>query len=1151
MTARLTRRILLVAVIATLAAVPASAAAAPAWDIQSAWAPTNLAPGGNGFFYVGATNRGDTAAAPITMTTELPEGVTATSATARADDTSLTWACAGTGTDTVTCSSSTGSVSGTNANAVGMTIAVAIAPGATLGTFPTSATIVGGGETASTEDVVTISDTPAGFGLRSLELPLLRQDGTPASQAGEHPYSFTTKLEFNRTLDNDDAAKPDEQVREVHADLPPGFVGDPTVVPRCEFQELIEGPPVFSCPDSTQVGIVEIQASDVTEGAPVRLPVYNIVPPPDLPALFAFNTSIGPTVTMEPELRSDGDYGITVSSRGINQLIDIGGVTVTFWGVPADPSHDADRGTHPDQPHGQGFACLNTTDPTCANPAGTPRAPFLTNPTDCSRESLRTDIRLRSWEDSTDSGFFDNPAMTGCEDLPFDPSIRVQPTSTRADSPTGLDVEVRIPQNENPDGLASAHLDKAVVTLPEGMTVNPSSADGLKACSPAEVGLDSRAAATCPEASKIGSVEIDTPLLDQPLTGSVFVAKQNDNPFNSLLAIYIVAKGPGFIVKLPGHVDPDPVTGRLTTTFSDNPQLPFTSFRVRFKAGPRAPLANPPTCGMKVVESALTPYSAYPEHPAARVADPAKIAHPSDTFNIDCPGITGFAPDVAAGTTNPKAGAFSPFVLRINRDDGEQYMRGVTLEMPTGLIASVRGIPLCPDAQANAGTCDAASKVGTTIVGAGAGSQPFFTAPEHGSVYLTEGYKGAPFGLSVVARAIAGPYDLGTVVVRQAIHVDRTDAHVTVVSDPVPIILEGIPLRIRSINVDINRPGFMINPTSCAEKQIKATLTSTDGTVHVGSDRFQAADCASLPLKPKLRMRLTGRRQTTDGKHPGLRAVLTQGAGQANLRSAMVKLPLSLALDPFNAQSDDLCEFEAGQRVDCPPSSIVGQAVAHTPVLNRPLVGPVHFVKNVRIDPDTGRTIRTLPTLLIPLRGEVALDLRATTTVIDDKLVSTFPTIPDAPVSRFELNLKGGAKGILVAVQNICRRPRGQIADAELDGHNGKRADQAVRMRTPCAKKKKKRKAALRVSKATWQANRVTVSGRINRMAKRSVRVTVRCGRPGVTRSAKPNRRGLWRTTLSTGGRCTDTRMARVVARYAGDSRVARSRAGRSIRVLR
>ena len=614
MGSKLTRRILLATVIAMFAAAPASASAAPVWELRPAWAPTNLPPGGTGVVLVGASNRGDAATGLVTVTTDLPQGVTATSVTARGGSPVSGWVCAGVGTQTVTCSRSTGSVPGGAAgnNTVGVTIGVAIAPdpGAS-GTFPMSATVVGGGATATADEDVTISDIPAGFGLRSLELPLLRQDGTPADQAGEHPYSFTTELNLNRTLNNDGTAMPDEQVREVHADLPPGFVGDPTVVPRCEFEQLVGGIPVFGCPDSTQVGIVEIEPSDTSTGI-TRFPVYNIEPPPDLPALFAFNTSIGPTVTMEPELRSDGDYGITVSSRGINQLIDIGGVRVTFWGIPADPSHDVDRGTHPGQPRGQGAPCLLTSDPTCANPAGTERRPFLTNPTDCSRESLRTDIRLRSWEDSTDSGFFDNSAMTGCENLPFEPSIRIQPTSTQADSPTGLDVEVRIPQNENPDGLASAHLEKAVVTLPEGMTVNPSSADGLKACSPAEVGLDSRADASCPEESKIGSVEVDTPLLDQPLKGSVFVAKQNDNPFNSLLAIYIVAKGPGFIVKLPGHVDPDPVTGRLTTTFDNNPQLPFTSFRLRFKAGPRAPLANPPTCGLKVVESSLTPYPPTP-----------------------------------------------------------------------------------------------------------------------------------------------------------------------------------------------------------------------------------------------------------------------------------------------------------------------------------------------------------------------------------------------------------------------------------------------------------------------------------------------------------------------------------------------------------
>lgn len=973
----------------------------------------------------------------------------------------------------------------------------------------------------------------------SFDGEVLRQNGDPADQAGEHPWAASTTFRMNTTV-IDTRARPDEDLRNVSVDLPPGFVGNPTATPQCETARLLAE---FLCPDSTQVGFIDIVDSS---GVFEHIAIYNMVPPPGTPAAFAFFIPAGPVVTLTGELRSDGDYGITVKTSNISQILDLHGSDVTFWGVPADPSHDSERGNL------QLGLCGDGTSPYGDCPSQAAPVPFLSNPTDCSTGPVRVFIRAESWLGSSDSDFFDThlpgdrtalTGPTGCENLDFDPTISVHPTSTQPDSPTGLDVELSVPQNQDPNGLASAHLEKAVVTLPEGMTVNPSSADGLAACSPAQIGLDNRADPTCPQASKIGSLEIDTPLLEETMDGSVYVAKQTDNPFRSLLAIYLVAKGPGVIVKLAGRVDPDPVTGRLTTTFDNNPALPFNTLNVSFKGGPRAPLANPPTCGMKVVETSLTPYSAYPEPPAARVADPAKIAHPSDTFTIDCPGVSGFSPRFEAGTANPTAGAFSPFALRINRSDGQQYINGLTLEMPPGLIANLRGIPLCPNAQANAGTCDAASKIGTAIAGAGAG-QPFFTAPEHGSVYLTEGYKGAPFGLASVVRAIAGPYDLGTVVVRQAIHVDRTDAHITVVSDPLPTILEGIPLRLRSINVDINRPNFMINPTSCGEKQIKATMFSTEGSVHHAVQRLQVGDCGALPLRPKFRMRLTGpRRQMQEGGHPGLRTVLTQGFGQANMKVVAAKLPLSLALDPENAQSDALCEFEAGQRVDCPASSIIGSAVAHTPVLNRPLTGPVYFVKNVRIHPRTGRTIRTLPTLLIPLRGEVAIDVRANSDVIDQKLVSTFHTVPDAPVSRFELNLNGGPKGILVATRNICPRPRSHVTDMEIDGQNGKRADQAVRMRTPCAKKKK---AALRVRKASWEGRRLTVAGRIAKAATKRVKVTATCGSTTLSTLVKP-RRGSWQTTFSLGSRCADARIARVAARYPGGPRAKRATVARRV----
>ena len=708
-------------------------------------------------------------------------------------------------------------------------------------------------------------------------------------------------------------------------------------------------------------------------------------------------------------------------------------------------------------------------------PAHLPRKAFLTLPTSCTPPGVgvETKLHVESWDpasapadasfishlppgyqgelDSDPSTWGPPQGPTGCDELPFDPSFSAQPDSSLADSPTGLRVNLGFPQDglDDPEGLATAHLREARVTLPEGMTINPSGAGGLAACTDAQVGFDSVSPVQCPDASKIATVTATTPVLEEQLSGAVYVGSQlSDDPQSGdMFRIILVLQNAerGIFVKLLGKVRADAQTGRLETTFAGNPQLPVSAISLHFKDGPRAPLAMPPDCGTKTVNASMSSWA-------------GQLVQRSDSFDIACtPDLGVFAPSFHAGTTNPTGGAFSPFAVRISRPDRQQYMSGLTIEMPPGLIGKLKDVAQCPDAQAADGTCGIESRVGTATVGAGPGTNPFFI---DGSVSLTGPYKGAPFGLSTAVRVIAGPFDLGMVVVRQAIFVDPIDAHITVVSDPLPTIVKGVPVRLRSIAVDVNRPGFTLNPTSCGPKQIKATMVSTTGAVHHATQHFQVGDCQALPFRPKLAMRLTGRGQTTDGKHPGLRTVLTQAPGQANLRAASVRLPLSLALDPENAQSDDLCEFEAGKRVDCPPSSIVGHAVAHTPVLNRPLEGPVYFVKNVRIHPRTGRLIRTLPTLLIPLRGEVAIDLRATTDVKRNKLVSTFPTVPDAPVSRFELTLKGGKRGILVAVRNICRRPRGQIADMEFDAQNGKRADRGVRMKTPCAKKKQARQQA-------------------------------------------------------------------------------------------
>jgi hypothetical protein len=606
-------------------------------------------------------------------------------------------------------------------------------------------------------------------------------------------------------------------------------------------------------------------------------------------------------------------------------------------------------------------------------------------------------------------------------------------------------VNLGFPQEglDDPEGLATAHLRNAQVTLPEGMTINPSAADGLQACSDAQVGFNSVSPVNCPEASKIATVMASTPVLEEQLTGNVYVGSQlSDDPesgdmFRIVLALQNVERG--IFVKLLGKVRADRNTGRLVTTFEGNPQLPVSAIALHFKDGPRAPLAMPLDCGTKTVDASLSSWAGH-------------LVQRSHSFTMPCTSDLGlFSPSFQAGTVNTTAGAFSPFAVRINRPDRQQYMSGLTIEMPPGLIGKLKGIPLCPDGQANAGTCGIGSRIGTATVGAGPGSNPFFI---DGSVSLTGPYKGAPFGLSTAVRVIAGPFDLGMVVVRQAIFVDPVDAHITVVSDPLPTIVKGVPVRLRSINVDVNRPGFTLNPTSCGPKQIKATMVSVTGAIHQATQRFQVGDCQALKLRPRLRMRLTGRKQLRDKGHPGVRAVLRQGPGQANLKKVRVKLPLSLALDPNRAQSDDLCEFEAGQRVDCPRRSIIGRARAFTPVLNRPLTGPVYFVKNVRVHPRTGNLIRTLPTLLIPLKGEVDIHLRAQSDTQRGKLVNTFSSVPDAPVSRFELVLRGGRRGILIVNGNPCRRNR--IADVQMDGQNGKRADRGVKIRMPCGKKRKR-----------------------------------------------------------------------------------------------
>ena len=875
----------------------------------------------------------------------------------------------------------------------------------------------------------------------------INADGSADTQAGSHPFESTTSFTFSTDANN----VPTENMKDVAVELPAGFIGDPNTTTKCTDAELDAN----QCPGSSQIGTLDLQATVSLFGP--NIPVYNMVPPAGVAAQFGANLLLLDAF-IDVSVRTGGDYGLTAGLSNTSTLLPLYGSSLTLWGVPADPAHDAQR------------VCPGGVSP-CS--AGVAEKPFLTMPTQCSGP-LTYNLVADSWQGgSTTSSFTTtdsagNPVgINGCGVLSFKPSITVGLGTTSADSPTSVAVDVHVPQApDDPGSLATPDLKNASVTLPPDIALSPSAADGLQACTEAEFGLNNASEPTCPDASKIGTAEIDSPISADPLTGGIYLAQQNANPFGSTFAIYVATEADGVLIKLAAKITANPATGQLTTTFSNNPQLPFTDFKLDFFGGPRAALDTGESCGTFNVSSDIQPWSSPGSGPDSTPTTPVSI-----TSNC----VDPFSPTFTAGSENTQAGAFAPFALSFTRSDSDQDFSGLTVTLPPGVSAKLAGVPLCSDAQiahaqGNSGaaeladpSCPADSQVGTAETGAGPGSDPVFL---QGKVYLTGPYKGAPYGLVVIVPAVAGPLDLGTVVVREQLNVDPTDAHVTVVSDPFPTILDGVPLRIKRVDVVLNRPDFTVNPTSCDPMQITGTLTSTLGAVASDSSRLQVGGCSSLGFSPKLKIGLTGKGKTRSGDHPTLTANLTQGGGQANIALAKVTLPRSLALDPNNSKvvcSYPVAQAVHGGAVGCPANTIVGTASATTPLLSQPLTGNVYLVQGIRFNAQ-GQQIRTLPSLLIPLRGQFALDLRASTSVNGrSALVTTFSTVPDVPVSAFKLTITGGHKGLLVITgrgKSICTST--QKSTATLDGHSGKQENLSIKMATPCRpthhKKKHKKK---------------------------------------------------------------------------------------------
>jgi hypothetical protein len=1019
-------------VVVMMLASAASAQAAPVWTITST-ANTTASAGGSLDYFIVAMNVGDPTdgATPYTMTINLPTGISGVSINPLNSD----WVCSDpSGASTVTCTNSDEFDPG-DGGAGAMILTTSVAAGA-AGTLVASASIAGGGaaDPASTVDPTRISDVPAGFGVDAFDAQATDVVGQPSTQAGGHPYAYATQLDFNAVTDPIfGPVWPAEPTKDIIVDLPVGFVGNPTTVAECTLAQLstyVGG--ALQCPAEAQVGVATVTASrGDAAGIPFRfsgIPIYNMVSPPDASARFAMNV-VGSVVTLDVSVRSQSDYGLTVNFRDVSEGLGIVKTSLTFWGTPADPTHDAQR------------YCARSTVPGCSSHSSL--KPFLRNPTACAPTGvgLPETVHVDSWfhpGDFKDATFFNHvlpgyplppdqfgspQGPTGCEEVPFAASVAAAPTERRAGAPTGFTFDVKASQTDDPNtGISPSDLKKAVVTLPEGVSISASAADGLAGCTSSQIGLHSTAAPTCPDASKVGNVTIETPLLNDPVTGSVYLATPHDNPFNSLIALYIVAKGPGVILKLPGKVDLDAATGQLTATFDNNPQIPFTDLRLTFSGGSRAQLMNPRSCGTYTTHSVMTSWS------GRTVSSDSSFVLDLDAEGKTC-AFAGFAPTLAAGTTNPIASGFSPFTLRLQRTDDDGEFRSLSsLSLPPGLLADVGSVSVrCTEAQADAHACPAESHIGTVNVGAGAGPDPIYVP---GDVYLMGGFssgafRGDPFGLAVVVHATAGPFDLGYVVVKAGIQV-HDDGSITTQTEPFPSILEGIPLQLKDVRVSLDRPRFIFNPTNCNRMAIAGTVTSTDGQSAGVSSRFQVGECANLAFKPSFTASTAGKTSKAGGAslhvhlatHEGPPANTT-APRESNIAKVDVQLPVVLpARLPTLQKACTAAQF-ASDPAGCPVGSFVGTVIAHTPILASPLSGPAILVSHGG---------EAFPDLVLVLQGEgVRINLTGHTQIKKGITFNHFETVPDAPVSSFDLTLPAGPHGVLttdVPGRNLCANTR-------------------------------------------------------------------------------------------------------------------------------
>ncbi len=891
------------------------------------------------------------------------------------------------------------------------------------------------------------------FGIASFQLSSCAngssENGLPCSapytQAGGTPYEVTTTLHLNlhEALNRNDAPVmvSVEEPKDVRVSFPPGMVFNPQAVPRCSIAVFSETQSQ-GCPPSSQVGTVLANPSGNLE----QVPLYNLTPLAGKPAEFGFYNELDFVIT--GGVRTGEGYTLSATSSDIPEF-EVTTASATVWGVPADPSHDAQRGAvcnwitgEPPEPPSN--ALNNESCPGGGESSGAPLTPFVRLPTECTGEPLAATIETDSWVHPGALDANGNPLqgdpnwktaessmepVTGCEKLTFGSSLTVQPDTSLAGAPVGLGVELAVPQTDSSEVLGTSDVRDVKVSLPEGMVISPSAAQGLGVCHddrganprevPDEFGLTSASPASCEPSSTVGQLRITTPDLPEPLRGTVFLGAPICNPCTPedaedgrMVRLYLQAIGEGsdgITVKLAGTGSINSTTGRVTTVFEENPQLPFESVKLELVGGPRATLANPRACGPAVSEADLTPWS------SPFVID----STPSSAFEVTGCSPPQFKPSFTAGTTNVQAGAFAPFALAFGRSDADGFLSGMQLMMPLGLSGVLSSVKLCGEPQAARGTCGLGSLIGHFQVLTGPGAEPFLVTG--GQIFITGPYKGAPYGLSIVVPAKAGPYTLsgttgaGTVVVRASIAIDPHTARLTVTTDPLPTVLDGIPLQLRVVNAVIDRPGFTFNPTDCEPTAITGTLSDTEGVSVAVSNHFQVTNCAALAFKPTFTVSTSGHTSRLDGA--SLTAMLsfpkTPQGSEANVAKVKVELPKQLPSRLKTLQKAcPAATFEANP-ANCPAASVVGSGKDITPILPVPLEGPAYFVSHGG---------EAFPSLIVVLQGYgVTFDLVGATFINKHGITSsTFKTVPDVPVGTFTLTFPEGPNSALAATGNLC-----------------------------------------------------------------------------------------------------------------------------------